>query len=58
MPMELVEYNPMWPRAFAAQRDRLAISLAPWLYGTIEHVRSTAVPGMPALRYERFRNID
>lgn len=48
MAVHLSEYNPLWPQAFAEQRDRLAIALGPWLHGTIQHIGSTAIPGMPA----------
>ena len=44
-PVELVDYDPSWPRRFAAERDRLA----PLLPGAeIHHIGSTAVPGMTA----------
>ena len=46
MPVELVEYDPAWEREFAKQRDRLAIILDSWLAGPVEHVGSTAVPGL------------
>lgn len=41
-------YNPEWPSLFAAEHDLLARALAPWLAGPIEHVGSTAVPGLAA----------
>jgi GrpB-like predicted nucleotidyltransferase (UPF0157 family) len=41
-------YNPAWPAAFTAERDALLPILKPWLSGPIEHVGSTAVPGLPA----------
>ncbi len=41
-------YNPDWPAVFAAERDALFPILKPWLAGPIEHVGSTAVPGLPA----------
>jgi GrpB-like predicted nucleotidyltransferase (UPF0157 family) len=41
-------YNPAWRAAFAAERDALLSVLNPWLMGPIEHVGSTAVPGLPA----------
>src|SRR5688500_420924 len=47
-PIEIVPYDPMWPSKFAAESDLLQIRLAPWLAGPIEHVGSTAIPGMPA----------
>ncbi|WP_442009557.1 GrpB family protein [Mycobacterium sp. 2YAF39] len=46
MPVNLVEYNPEWRRLFAEQRDRLAVVLGPWLAKPVEHVGSTAVPGL------------
>jgi GrpB-like predicted nucleotidyltransferase (UPF0157 family) len=47
-PIELVPYDPGWPPRFAEERARLAPLLAPWLCGTIEHIGSTAVPGLVA----------
>ncbi|MEM7155603.1 MAG: GrpB family protein [Myxococcota bacterium] len=46
--VEVVEYDPAWPRRFARERDALQVSLASWLAGPIEHVGSTAVPGLCA----------
>jgi GrpB-like predicted nucleotidyltransferase (UPF0157 family) len=46
--VHVTEYNTAWPGRFAEQRDQLEMSLAPWLYGPIEHVGSTAVPGLSA----------
>jgi GrpB-like predicted nucleotidyltransferase (UPF0157 family) len=48
MPVQLVGYDPAWPRMFDEERDRLKISLQPWLCGPIQHVGSTAVPDLPA----------
>jgi GrpB-like predicted nucleotidyltransferase (UPF0157 family) len=48
MPVNLVDYNPDWQVEFAKQRDRLAIILSPWLAEAVEHVGSTAVPGLPS----------
>ncbi len=46
-PIEIVDYDPSWPDRFAEWRDRLSAEL-----GTvalrIEHVGSTAVPGLAA----------
>ena len=47
-PIEIVEYNPQWPSMFAAESVLLRSVLAPWLTGPIEHVGSTAIPGLPA----------
>jgi GrpB-like predicted nucleotidyltransferase (UPF0157 family) len=38
-------YDPGWPAAFAAERERIAAALADV---AIEHIGSTAVPGLPA----------
>ena len=46
-PIELVAYDPAWPRAFYEERDRL-LALFPTKLLAIEHIGSTAVPGMPA----------
>jgi GrpB-like predicted nucleotidyltransferase (UPF0157 family) len=47
-PIELVEYDPNWPDRFAAEKVLLAAVLRPWLAGPIEHIGSTAIPGMRA----------
>lgn len=47
-PIFLVPYDPEWPRRFDEERRRLAEVLAPWLAGPIEHIGSTAVPGLTA----------
>jgi GrpB-like predicted nucleotidyltransferase (UPF0157 family) len=41
-------YDPAWPQRFEAERRILEGALAPWLDGGIEHVGSTAVPGIAA----------
>ena len=46
--MHVVPYDPSWPRRFEEERALLAEVLAPWLVGPIEHVGSTAVPGLAA----------
>lgn len=46
--MEVSKYNSAWRGMFAEQRDQLETSLQPWLRGTLEHVGSTAVPGLAA----------
>lgn len=47
-PIYLVPYDPTWPRQFEEERARLAQVLSPWLVGPIEHIGSTAVPGLTA----------
>lgn len=46
--IELVPYDVRWPVQFEAERALLEQALAPWLAGRIEHIGSTAVPGLPA----------
>ncbi|HOX08194.1 MAG TPA: GrpB family protein [Planctomycetota bacterium] len=43
----LVDYDPEWPRLFEAERARLDAVLGPAAIA-IEHIGSTAVPGLPA----------
>jgi GrpB-like predicted nucleotidyltransferase (UPF0157 family) len=47
-PIELLGYDPSWPLKFEQERALLARALAPWLAGGIEHIGSTAVPGLVA----------
>jgi GrpB-like predicted nucleotidyltransferase (UPF0157 family) len=47
-PISLVDHDPAWAVRFVEQRARLSVLLAPWLAGPIEHVGSTAVPGLRA----------
>jgi len=47
-PIPIVAYDPEWPSLFTRERDRLEPVLAPWLVEPIEHIGSTAVPGLPA----------
>jgi GrpB-like predicted nucleotidyltransferase (UPF0157 family) len=42
-PIEIVEYDPSWPAAYDAERERLA-SLVPGV--RIHHIGSSAVPGL------------
>jgi GrpB-like predicted nucleotidyltransferase (UPF0157 family) len=46
--IDLVPYDPRWPARFEAERTLLADALQPWLMGPIEHIGSTAVPGLAA----------
>lgn len=47
-PIEVLEYDPAWPVLFEAERRLLQELLVPWLAGPVEHIGSTAVPGLPA----------
>jgi GrpB-like predicted nucleotidyltransferase (UPF0157 family) len=47
-PVQIEPYNTTWPAAFLAERGLLARVLERWLAGPIEHVGSTAVPGLAA----------
>jgi GrpB-like predicted nucleotidyltransferase (UPF0157 family) len=44
--VEIVDYDSGWPGRFADQRLLVAGLLGPWLTGPVEHVGSTAVPGL------------
>lgn len=46
--VEIVPYEPAWPRRFEEEREALRHVLTPWLAGPIEHIGSTAVPGLAA----------
>ena len=46
-PIVIVDYDPAWPREFEALRDRAAAAVRE-LAVAIEHVGSTAVPGLAA----------
>lgn len=46
-PIEVVEYDPAWPRRFEEERDRL-LQLLDVQGVCIEHIGSTAVPGLAA----------
>lgn len=47
-PIELVGYDAEWPARAAAEAALLDGVLGPWLAGRVEHVGSTAVPGLEA----------
>ena len=47
-PVEIVPYHPTWPMRFQEEADVLRRALATWLVGAIEHIGSTAVPGLAA----------
>lgn len=47
-PIEIVPYDGCWLARFADEREALVKVLQPWLCGPIEHVGSTAVPGLAA----------
>jgi len=47
-PIEIVSYDPVWPTRFEEEAALLRRQLAPWLVGPIEHIGSTAVPGLAA----------
>jgi GrpB-like predicted nucleotidyltransferase (UPF0157 family) len=47
-PVEIVPYDPIWPRRFDEEARLLRGVLQPWLAGSVEHIGSTAVPGLSA----------
>jgi GrpB-like predicted nucleotidyltransferase (UPF0157 family) len=46
--VHVVAYDPGWPALFELERAVLQEALAPWVGGAIEHIGSTAVPGLRA----------
>ena len=46
--VRLVPYDPRWPALFAAEAARLRAALGPGLPMALEHMGSTAVPGLAA----------
>ena len=46
--IEIVEYDVSWPDQFEKERELIQKLLSPWLTGAIEHIGSTAVPGLAA----------
>jgi GrpB-like predicted nucleotidyltransferase (UPF0157 family) len=47
-PVEIVPYDATWTRRFQEEADVLRRVLATWLVGVIEHIGSTAIPGLAA----------
>jgi GrpB-like predicted nucleotidyltransferase (UPF0157 family) len=47
-PVIIEPYDPVWSEKFETESSLLRSVLARWLVGPIEHVGSTAVPGLPA----------
>ena len=41
-------YDPIWPGKFELERKVIEEALGSFLVGTIEHIGSTSVPGLPA----------
>lgn len=46
--IEIVEYNPDWVNMFAAEAESICSALGKYLTVEIEHIGSTAVPGLAA----------
>ena len=46
--IHIVPYDASWPDRFEEERDLLSKEIADYLSGPIEHIGSTAVPGLPA----------
>jgi GrpB-like predicted nucleotidyltransferase (UPF0157 family) len=47
MPIEIVDYDPSWPEAFALEAERLRAALGTMALA-VDHVGSTSVPGLAA----------
>ena len=48
MPVEIVPYDAAWPGLFEDERRKILDAIGPWLAGPVEHIGSTAVPGLAA----------
>lgn len=46
--IEIAPYNPEWPALYEAEKFALQTALSSWLVGEIQHIGSTAVPGLSA----------
>jgi GrpB-like predicted nucleotidyltransferase (UPF0157 family) len=47
-PVEIVPYDPAWPGLFEEEQRTLLHAIGPWLGGPVEHIGSTAIPGLSA----------
>lgn len=47
-PIVITPYDRSWPQAFETERARVEPVLRPWLVRPVEHIGSTAIPGMAA----------
>ncbi|MSO14367.1 GrpB family protein [Rickettsiales endosymbiont of Trichoplax sp. H2] len=47
-PIILSKYNPDWPLKYKEEKYLLMDTIVQWLYGSIEHIGSTSVPGLTA----------
>jgi GrpB-like predicted nucleotidyltransferase (UPF0157 family) len=47
-PVHIVPYDPEWPARFRRERGLLMSIMGEWLAGSIEHIGSTAIPGLDA----------
>lgn len=47
-PIAIVPYDTSWPGRFEEEAKELRRALATWLVGPVEHIGSTAIPGLVA----------
>jgi len=47
-PIVIVAYDSGWPAAFESERVRVEAAMKPWLVRPVEHIGSTAIPGLAA----------
>src|SRR6187431_2080176 len=47
-PIEIAPYDPAWPGLFDEERRTIVGAIGPWLAGPVEHIGSTAIPGLDA----------
>jgi GrpB-like predicted nucleotidyltransferase (UPF0157 family) len=47
-PIYLEDYDPIWISKFTSEKVLLENTLGSWVFGSIEHVGSTSIPGLIA----------
>jgi GrpB-like predicted nucleotidyltransferase (UPF0157 family) len=47
-PVILADYNPVWPKLYRAEKQNIIKTIGPGCISRIEHIGSTAVPGLIA----------
>jgi hypothetical protein len=47
-PIKIVPYGAQWPTAFAREQTRIEAAPGNHLVGRVEHIGSTAIPGLAA----------
>ena len=47
-PIVIIDHDPRWADAFEAERAKLQPAMSSWLARPVEHIGSTAIPGLAA----------